>query len=212
MTQTLILPGVLRPTTIARQLTLIDTTLGYANVIAKGYLAAQQALGHTFFSTDLIYIQYLNGANYFAPVFDVNGNITLYPALGAVVSNTYVCGEAALASAGTVLLQPSTGTMQFTVSDIRLIYSASGLSGNSGNRLLSVTDGTNSFNSTGITAALLGTPVNTIFGASGNPLAGALSQNTPSVAGANIVAQYAGGSTDYNAGSVTIQVTVRRVA
>lgn len=122
------------------------------------------------------------------------------------------CTEAALATAGHVNIQVGSGTQQFVVRDIRMNYSASGLSGGSGNRLLAVTDGTNVFNNAGITAALLGTPINTVWGGTGNPLPGTLAMDTPSVAGANIYAQYTGGTIDYTTGSVVISVLLQQVA
>jgi len=122
------------------------------------------------------------------------------------------CSAAALASAGTVTIQASSGAKQYKVRDIRMNYSASGLSGGSGDRLLSVTDGTTVYNSTGITAALLGTPVNTIWGGTGNPLAGTVAMNTSTAAGAALVATYTGGTMDFTTGTVTISVLTQRVA
>lgn len=122
------------------------------------------------------------------------------------------CSAAALASAGTVVIQASSGAKQYAVRDIKVNYGASGLSGGGGDRLLSITDGTTVYNDTGITAALLGTPVNTVWGGSGNPLPGTVAMDTPTAAGASLVAQYIGGAADYAAGSVVISVLVERVA
>jgi hypothetical protein len=122
------------------------------------------------------------------------------------------CGFAALATAGKVNIQLSSGSKQYKVRDIRVNYSASGLSGGGGDRLLAITDGTTVYNNAGITAALLGTPVNTVWGGTGNPLPGTVAMNTSSVAAANIYAQYSGGTTDYTSGSVIISVLVQRVA
>lgn len=116
-----------------------------------------------------------------------------------------------LAATGKVVVQLSTGSQQYKVRNIIMNYGAAGLSGGGGNRLLSLTDGTTAFNNAGITAALLGTPINTVWGGTGNPLAGTVAQNTSSVAGSNIYLQYAGGTTDYTAGSVTVSVLVQRV-
>lgn len=123
-----------------------------------------------------------------------------------------VCGQAALASAGKVQIAAAATGKQYKVRDIRVNYGASGLSGSSGDRLLAISDGTTVFNSTGITAALLGTPVNTLWGGTGNPIAGTVAMNTSSVAGAQIFAQYTGGTIDYSAGSVTLSVLLQRVA
>lgn len=122
------------------------------------------------------------------------------------------CTAAALATAGKVNIQVSSGAKQYAVRDIRVNYAAAGLSGGGGNRLLAVTDGTTVYNNAGITAALLGTPINTIWGGTGNPLPGTVAMDTPSVAGANIYAQYSGGTTDYTTGQVIISVLVQRTA
>lgn len=122
------------------------------------------------------------------------------------------CSAAALATAGKVNIQVSSGSKQYAVRDIRMNYGAAGLSGGGGNRLLAVSDGTTVYNNAGITAALLGTPINTVWGGTGNPLPGTVAMDTPSVAGANIFAQYSGGTTDYTTGSVVISVLVQRVA
>lgn len=122
------------------------------------------------------------------------------------------CSAAALATAGKVNIQVSSGSKQYAVRDIRMNYGAAGLSGGGGNRLLAVSDGTTVYNNAGITAALLGTPINTVWGGTGNPLPGTVAMDTPSVAGANIFAQYSGGTTDYTTGSVVISVLVQRTA
>lgn len=119
---------------------------------------------------------------------------------------------AALASAGTVSIQASSGSKQYKVRNIIVNYSAAGLSGSSGDRLVKITDGTTIYNNAGITAALLGTPVNTIWGGSGNPLPGTVALNTATAAGAALVAAYSGGTLDYGTGTVNISVLVERVA
>jgi hypothetical protein len=122
------------------------------------------------------------------------------------------CTAAALATAGKVNIQVSSGSKQYVVRNVLVNYSAAGLSGGGGNRLLAISDGTNVFNNAGITAALLGTPINTVWGGTGNPLPGTLAMDTASVAGATIFAQYTGGTTDYTTGSVVISILVQRTA
>jgi len=130
--------------------------------------------------------------------------------LEKVFVKTINATSAALASSGhvTVMAHPS-ATSQFSILDIKVMYSASGLSGGGGDRLLRLTDGTINFNNAGITAALLGTPIYTLWGGTGNPLPNAVS--TTSTAGADIYLVYTGGTADFNAGSVTIQVTLQQV-
>lgn len=119
---------------------------------------------------------------------------------------------AALATAGKVNVQVSSGSKQYKVRDVKMNYSAAGLSGGGGDRLLALTDGTTVYNNAGITAALLGTPINTVWGGTGNPVAGTVAQNTSTAAGANLYLQYSGGTTDYTTGSVVVSVLVQRVA
>lgn len=127
-----------------------------------------------------------------------------------VVCNVVTATHTALASAGKVnIFVAPTGTAQIAILDIK-VFLSTGLSGGSGNRLLSLTDGTIVFNSTGITAALLGTPIFTIWGGTGNPISSS-SEASISTAGANVYLQYTGGSTDYSAGSVIIAVTYAQV-
>ena len=71
-------------------------------------------------------------------------------------------------------------------------------------------DGTTVFNNAGITAAVLGTPIFTIWGGTGNPIT-ASGTISSSAAGANVYLQYSGGSADYNAGSVIIAVTYAQI-
>ena len=131
-------------------------------------------------------------------------------ATNKIFVKTIVAGFAALATSGhvAVMAAPS-GTSQFKIMNIRLMYTASGLSGGGGDRLLTLTDGTIVFNQAGITAAVLGTPVYTLWGGTGNPLPGSVS--TISTAGAAIYLVYSGGATDYTAGSVTIEVELAQV-
>jgi hypothetical protein len=114
-----------------------------------------------------------------------------------------------LATAGKVnIVTHPTGTSQFAVLDIKVLKST-GLSGGGGDRLLAVSDSTIVFNNAGITASLLGTPILTVWGGTGNPLA--IGASEVSTAGADIFFQYTGGTTDYNAGSVQVAVTLVQV-
>lgn len=137
-------------------------------------------------------------------------NLDLTP-VGAYFTTQVFATSASLASAGHVVIQDGFGTARFAVRDVKMVYSASGLSGGGGNRLLKITDGTNDFNASGITAALLGTPVNTVWGGSGNPLPSTLDINTYSVAGNDIYLVYSGGTTDFASGQISVLVTLERV-
>ena len=136
-------------------------------------------------------------------------NASLTP-VGAFITKDVVLGEAALAASGHVIIQAGSGAMQFKVRDIKMNYGAAGLT--TGDRLIQITDGTTVYNNAGITAALLGTPINTVWGGSGNPLPGTVAMNTSTVAGSSLYAVYAGGTSDYTTGSVTVTVSLERVA
>lgn len=140
----------------------------------------------------------------------ITGNVLLN-SNPVVVTKAVTAGFAALATAGKInVFVAPTVTAQIAILDIKVLYSSSGLSGGSGNRLLSLADGTLVFNNTGITAALLGTPIFTLWGGTGNPLPSS-SEATVSTAGANVYLQYIGGTTDYTAGSVIVAVTYAQV-
>ncbi len=125
------------------------------------------------------------------------------------VTAVITAGQADLAAAGKVNIwvAPSV-TAQIAIIDIKVLKST-GLSGGGGDRLLAVSDGTIVFNNAGITAALLGTPILTVWGGTGNPLAVGASE--VSTAGANVFLQYSGGAADYNSGSVMVAITYAQV-
>jgi hypothetical protein len=128
-----------------------------------------------------------------------------------VITKDITLGFAALAAGGTVVVQAALATAQFKVRNIFVNYGAAGLSGGGGDRLVTLTDGTTVYNNAGITAALLGTPINTVWSGTGNPLAGTVEQSTATVAGQALRFVYSGGTTDYTAGSVVVTVTYERV-
>lgn len=118
-------------------------------------------------------------------------------------------GFASLSAAALVSVQANTSaTSQFAIHDIKVLNST-GLSGGGGDRLLKLSDATINFNGSGITAALLGTPVFTVWGGTGNPVASGTSQ--VSTAGAAISFSYTGGTTDFTAGSIQLLVTMTQV-
>lgn len=141
-------------------------------------------------------------------------NIVLSQSTAAVNNLTFTkvvnVGFASLSSAGKFNVQVHTSaSSKFAIVDVK-VYNSTGLSGGGGNRLLSLSDGTIVFNGSGITAALLGTPICTVWGGTGNPIASGTSQ--VSTAGADIFLQYTGGTIDYTAGTVTLAITMVQVA
>ncbi len=193
----------------------------FPTTASKGFIALQAAVNATgdFGTTitnglaiaqaQVLTIPDVGAATGFINGQSVTANLT--PASVIIIIDISM-GFAALATAGKINIQSALATAQFKVRDIKVNYSASGLSGGGGDRLIVVTDGTTIYNNAGITAALLGTPINTLWGGTGNPIAGTVAQNTSTVAGAQLYAQYSGGANDYTAGSVVITVTYERVA
>ena len=191
-----------------------------AAVTTTGFLNQEALLPDVLFATDIIDMIYSYSTaagtgtygQFQGTVNMQTGQITLTQLESSLVWHDLVIGQAALAGATHAIIQPGVPGAQFYVRDIRVNYLSAGLSGNSGNRLLTITDGTTSFNNAGITAALLGTPINTLWGGTGNPLPGTVAMNTLSAAGLPIYAVYTGGSADYNAGNVSISVLTEQFA
>lgn len=116
-----------------------------------------------------------------------------------------------LASAGIVpIITAARGTSQYQISNIFLNgVGGTNFAGIGGNRNLAITDGTNVY--TVIPAATLLLLINSGWGSVAVPYPVAVAINQASATGANIYAQYSGGTTDYTAGSVVISLVYERV-
>jgi len=115
-----------------------------------------------------------------------------------------------LATAGKVnLITAADGTAQYKVRELWLNLVGTNFSGGSGDRLLSITDGTNVYSV--IPATDIQTLVNAGWGAVALPWPASVSINTSTVAGANLYMQYSGGTTDYTAGSLTVTIGYEQV-
>jgi len=128
-----------------------------------------------------------------------------------IVSFDITVGQAALASAGTVTLINSSGAKQYRLRTLQLNSGGTNFSGGGGDRLGQVTDGTTVYSV--IPAAVMQSLVNAQWGVSTplpNPAAAAIF--TPTVAGADLVFAYSGGTTDYTAGSLRISGLAERIA
>lgn len=186
-------------------------------VMSAGYLNTSNTMGYSIDPTDVVDMVYSFSSSSpkkyvrLQPVI-LNGEITLVYPIGEVIIKDVTLAATALASSGHVNIVDGVTGVSYKVRDIKMNYGAAGLSGGGGNRLVTITDGTTVYNNAGITAALLGTPVNTVWGGSGNPLPGTVAANTATVAGADLYAVYSGGTTDFGTGSVSITVTIERVA
>lgn len=121
---------------------------------------------------------------------------------------TTVVGQASVASAAEATLLNAATKERWLPRDIFLSGDGTNFSG--GDRDLSVTDNTSTW--TVIPAATLQSLATGRWGDTGVPFpstAGHLT--TASTSGANIVAKYSGGSTDYTAGSCTLVLMAERV-
>ena len=118
-------------------------------------------------------------------------------------------------NSGSVTLYSIPGTVSAQRYKIRALYtSMPTVDYATGDRDLSVTDGTNVYSL--ITAATVaawtpGSVGNAVWGDSGLPLPASIPMNTSTVAGQNLVIQYSGGTTDYTAGTVVISGILQRI-
>jgi len=114
-------------------------------------------------------------------------------------------GQAALAAAGTVaIFTPETATQRIKIRDMILFGGGTNFSGGGGDRTVAVTDGTTTFGT--IAAALAQSLATTRWGGTNFSFGSGAVPNTASVAAQNVRLAYAGGATDYTAGSLTIGV------
>lgn len=193
---------------------MVTTDLA-STIQAPGYLNSSNLEGTSVSQGDIIEILYNynvaanSGITGFFFVSYVSNLIKLNKVSSNTVWTDLTITAAQLATAGKVIVQYAVPGQLMVVRNLIVVLST-GLSGGGGDRLLALTDGTSVYNSTGITAALLGTPINTVWGGTGNPLP-AIAMNTATVAGANLYFQYAGGTTDFTTGSVKVSVLVERI-
>ncbi len=131
---------------------------------------------------------------------DVPGDIAVYQT---------TVGQAALASAGSVILLDALVGEQWKIREAFLSGAGTNFSG--GDRLLTISDGTTTWSV--IPAATMQTLAVARWGDTGVPFpATAAHLTAASVAGTDITATYSGGASDYTAGSLTLILTVERTA
>lgn len=119
-------------------------------------------------------------------------------------------GHAALASAGSVILITSGGSKQYKIRSLQLNSGGTNFSGGGGDRLGQVTDGTTVYSV--VPAATMQSLVNAQWGVTALPNPASAAINVSTVAGANLVFKYSGGTTDYSAGSLVITGLAERIA
>jgi len=144
-------------------------------------------------------------------------NVLLYTGFSSPDSNANIirfdvtCGQAALAAGGSVILYTAGGSKQYKIVNLWMNSGGTNFSGGGGDRLGEVTDGTTSYSI--IPAANMQSLVNAGWGINTvMPYPASSALNTSTVAGANLVFKYNGGTTDYTAGSVVISGILIRVA
>lgn len=150
-------------------------------------------------------------AQWFQDLFARVGGETGRTIVGEVEYFETDIGQAALASGGTVTLIDALSGEQWKIREIILSGEGTNFSGGSGDRLLSVSDGTSTW--TVIPAATLQSLAFARWGDAGVPdPATAAHLTTASAAGTDVTAQYSGGSADYTAGQCTIIILAERTA
>jgi hypothetical protein len=152
---------------------------------------------------------YLQAANNLSDVANAFTSVTNL-GIGYLIPFKTVVGQAALASAGSVSLQASTGSQQYRIITLELESGGTNFSGGGGDRLGQVTDGTTVYSV--IPAATMQSLVNARWGVTALPNAAAAANATSTAAGASLVFKYSGGTTDYTAGSLTVSGLLLRVA
>lgn len=120
-------------------------------------------------------------------------------------------GQGALASGGEVTVLDALSGEQWKVRGALLSGAGTNFSGGSGDRALSITDGTSTWSV--IPAATLQSLAAARWGDTALPFPATVAHMmTASVAGADIVAKYSGGANDYTAGSLTLAILAERTA
>ena len=148
------------------------------------------------------------GGAFWADGDGVSGNPTIDVALQ--VFETTV-GQAALDSGGEVILLDAATGETWEVLDIVLSADGTNFSGAGGDRLLDITDGTSIWSV--VPAATLQALAVNRWGDAGMPNPATASHLfAASASGTDIMAKYSGGTTDYDAGGLTLRITAYRTA
>lgn len=137
-------------------------------------------------------------------------SILFRPKFSHQVSFDVTVNQAALASAGSVVLFSGSGAIQYRIKELFLNSGGTNFSGGGGDRLGQVTDGTTVFSV--VPAATMQSLANARWGSTAVPFPASAPIDTKTAAGANLVFKYSGGTTDYTAGSLVISGTLERIA
>lgn len=160
--------------------------------------------------TDVVMVNGAVTAGHVA-IFDADGSIADGGAF-AFQPKVYnvTAGQAALATAGSVTVIPSSGSKQFQILNVFTNKGGTNFSGGGGDRLGQFTDGTTVYSV--VPAASLQTIANAGWGVTAVPYPASVAINTFTAAGAALTFKYSGGTTDYTAGSILLTVVAIEVA
>lgn len=136
--------------------------------------------------------------------------VQLSDCLGVVQTTSVEVDADSLAAAGSVVLLSSPNGEQYRMIDIQVSGPITNFSGGSGNRNISVTDGTGTWSV--LPAAELAAADNARWGSDLVPWPTGKNLDATTAAGQDLVATYSGGSLDYAAGSIIVRVVYVRVA
>lgn len=188
----------------------LNTTESLSTITAAGWIQTIDGT-YNYRQGDLVVAVF--GSNEtpgnFQVSIDADGVVTLVP-LANLITRDVTVGQASLASGGSVIIMPSTGSMQFKIRGLQLNSGGTNFSGGGGDRLGQVTDNTTVYSV--IPAASLQTLANAQWGTTALPNPASAAINTSTAAGADLVFKYSGGTTDYTAGSLVITALLERVA
>ena len=193
---------------------LVGRFRAFAPVPGAGTFIFQCGSNSGGFTVNVINNSHARSATHFVPDCGLSNDAFLTTALLTPDSNANLLRfdttitTTALASAGIATLFASSGSKQYKIVSLSLNFGSNLLVGN---RNLTISDGTTTYSI--IPSASLLTMVNATWGRTAVPFPAAAALNTSTVAGASLIAQYSGGTTDYTTGeNITISAILQRVA
>ena len=128
-----------------------------------------------------------------------------------LIQTTVTVTQADLATGGTVILIPVSGTHSYRIIDMKMDLGGTNFSGGGGDRLLEISDSGGGALYSVVAAADLAALTNNRWGDAKLPAPASVGWGTAVPAGEALIAQYNGGTTDYTAGSVDITVLVQEI-
>jgi hypothetical protein len=191
-----------------RTVRLVSTD-SLSTITTVGYIPASELQTFPLYPTDIIICNYASNKTAFLQPIMTTAGLALQELVGSLQQFDVTVTAAALAAGGSVTLVTSYPTQQWKVRTLQLNLGGTNFSGGGGDRLGQVTDGTSVY--TVIPAADMQTLVNAQWGTTALPNPASVAIDTSTVAGANLVFKYSGGTTDYTTGSLVITGMAHRV-